>query len=166
MQECIKETTLPSWVSKPPQNVGLPEAGTLKADNYRIIYAIHLPLALLSLWQIESPLAASDALEMRPILETTMHLVCSSNLMTRRTITQEKLNHARSLYQQHVEGLKKHFPGFIRPVHHMQFHIFDSIQLYSGVRNFWCYGGERFIGRLRRIPINHKSGISFKAIFY
>lgn len=163
VQECIKDTIIPSWVSRPPPNVGLPQAGTLKADNWRIISTIHLPLSLLSLWQEGSPLTTPDACSMRPVLETSMHLICASKLITKRTISHEQLQHARRLYRQHIEGLKKNFPGFMLPTHHMFWHIFDSIRSFSAVRNFWCYGGERFIGRLRRIPINHISGAFYSS---
>ncbi|KAJ3924364.1 MAG: hypothetical protein NXY57DRAFT_908116, partial [Lentinula lateritia] len=45
--------------------------------------------------------------------------------------------------------------------HHLAFHIYDYMDLFSTVYNFWCFPGERLIGRLRNIPINHKIGMTY-----
>ncbi|KAJ3901937.1 hypothetical protein F5879DRAFT_924221 [Lentinula edodes] len=52
VNQTIREVTVPSWISKPSEYIGLPRAGTPKADNWRRLFAIFLPLALLSMWQL------------------------------------------------------------------------------------------------------------------
>ncbi|KAJ3897616.1 hypothetical protein F5879DRAFT_813730, partial [Lentinula edodes] len=51
IQQVVCEIDTPTWVSNPPRNVGLYEAGTLKADHWRTLFSIHVPLAILSLWK-------------------------------------------------------------------------------------------------------------------
>ncbi|KIK52607.1 hypothetical protein GYMLUDRAFT_104492, partial [Collybiopsis luxurians FD-317 M1] len=44
---CICQVIVPSWVSKPPFEVGLKAGGTLKADNWCMLFGLYIPLALL-----------------------------------------------------------------------------------------------------------------------
>ena len=87
IHEVIKETITPTWIVNPPADVGLPQAGTLKADHWRTLFAIHIPLALLSLWKEDSPIAAPNAKQMTSVLSTSMHWTCAANMMTKRTLT-------------------------------------------------------------------------------
>ncbi|KAF9072149.1 hypothetical protein BDP27DRAFT_1191478, partial [Rhodocollybia butyracea] len=50
VQLAVKEVIIPSWIARPPPMVGTARAGTLKADHWRALFSIHLPLALISLW--------------------------------------------------------------------------------------------------------------------
>ncbi|KAJ4470297.1 hypothetical protein C8R41DRAFT_702963, partial [Lentinula lateritia] len=156
IQRAIREVVVPGWIAKPCESIGLPRGGTPKADNWRQLFSIFLPLALLSLWQEASPIAAEDANEMGSVLRTSMYLTCAANKLTKHTSTaQDRLDYLDFLCN-HIEGLKENFPGFIQPSHHLAFHIFDNLELFSAVHHIWCFAGERFIGRLREIPINHK----------
>ncbi|KAJ3746905.1 hypothetical protein EV360DRAFT_89982 [Lentinula raphanica] len=158
IQQVVRETVTPSWMANPPADVGLAKAGTLKADHWRRLFAIHVPLAVLSLWRANSPLATSDAHRMASVVETTMHLSCASLIMTKRSLSLERCNLFRHLLRLHVLGLRQDFPGWIFPSHHLAFHIFDGMENYSGVRNCWCFPFELTIGKLQRIPNNHISG--------
>ncbi|KAJ4501299.1 hypothetical protein C8R41DRAFT_913294 [Lentinula lateritia] len=77
VQQVVREVVTPAWVTNPPSNVGLYEAGTLKADNWRTLFSIHMPLAILSLWKESSPLAAANASDMTSVMDTVMHLACA-----------------------------------------------------------------------------------------
>ncbi|KAF9523955.1 hypothetical protein CPB83DRAFT_774674, partial [Crepidotus variabilis] len=50
IQEVIKDTDTPSWIESVPLNFGEAAAGTLKADEWRTMSTIYLPIALISLW--------------------------------------------------------------------------------------------------------------------
>ncbi|KAF9032301.1 hypothetical protein BDZ89DRAFT_1037146 [Hymenopellis radicata] len=119
LHECLHEVITPSWVAVPPYETGLPRAGTLKADHWRIIFTIYLPLALLSLWHQESPVAADDASEMASVLKTSMFLTCTTSLLQKRTLTEGQQRTAKECYRGHVVGLKENFPGWNRPSHHL-----------------------------------------------
>ncbi|KAH7874281.1 uncharacterized protein C8R40DRAFT_1171817 [Lentinula edodes] len=64
----------------------------------------------------------------------------------------------RHLLRLHVLGLKQNFPGWIFPSHHLAFHIHEFMDLFSGVRHWWLFPFEKLIGKLQRIPTNHKPG--------
>ncbi|KAJ3872353.1 hypothetical protein F5051DRAFT_339462 [Lentinula edodes] len=158
VQQVVCEVVTPAWVSNPPRNVGLYEAGVLKADHWRTLFLIHLPLAILSLWKDTSPLAAAGACDMASVVDTTMHLCCASLVVTKRKLTLNRREKFRHLLRLHILGLQRNFPGWIFPSHHLSFHIYDFMDLFSGVRHWWLFPFENLIGKLQRIPTNHKPG--------
>ncbi len=163
IQEAIKNVITPAWISNPPVDVGLPQAGTLKADHWRTLFTIHIPLALLSFWKGDSPIAAPNAEQMASVLSTSMHLTCAAIAMTKNTLTPQRRDLYRDSLRQHVIGLKKNFPAFILPSHHLAFHIYDFMDSFSTVHNWWCFPFENLIGKLQRTPTNHKIGMSSTA---
>ncbi|GAW07472.1 serine threonine protein kinase [Lentinula edodes] len=158
IQQVIREAVTPAWVTNPPPNVGLAQAGTLKAEHWRTLFSIHVPLAVLSLWKEHSPSASPDASSMTSLVDTTMYLACASIVMAKRTLSVERRNLYRHLLRLHILGLKQDFPGWIFPTHHLAFHIFDGMNNFSGVRNWWLFPFENLIGKLQRIPTNHIAG--------
>ncbi|KAJ4484240.1 hypothetical protein C8J55DRAFT_376999, partial [Lentinula edodes] len=158
LQQAVREVITPSWVTRPPEEVGLKRAGTLKADHWRTLFSIHLPLALISIWDEDSPSAADNASKMAPVLQTSMHLTCASIAMTRNNLSLECRNLFRESIRAHIEGLKLNFPGFMLPSHHLSFHIFDFMDSFSNVRNWWAFPFETLIGKMQRISTNHKIG--------
>ncbi|KAJ3897089.1 hypothetical protein F5879DRAFT_928095 [Lentinula edodes] len=87
-----------------------------------------------------------------------MHLCCASLVMTKRKLTLNRREKFRHLLRLHILGLQKNFPGWIFPSHHLAFHIHDFMDLFSGVRHWWLFPFENLIGKLQRIPTNHKPG--------
>lgn len=161
IQRAVKEVVVPSWITKPPPMLGTKRAGTLKADHWRVLFSIHLPFALISLWDKDSPIAAANADDMASVLDTTMQLVCAAIVMCKDALDPHSQALYRDCLRRHILGLKENFPGFILPSHHLAFHIFDSIDSFGPVRNWWAFPHENLIGRLQRIPTNHKIGKSF-----
>ena len=90
IQDVVRSAITPAWISNPPADVGLPRAGTLKADHWRTMFTIHIPLALLSLWKESSPIAAQNAHQMASVLLTSMHLTCAVIMMTKNTLTAQR----------------------------------------------------------------------------
>ncbi|KAF8827857.1 hypothetical protein HHX47_DHR4000563 [Lentinula edodes] len=158
VQKSIRETVVPSWITRPPSDMGLQQAGTLKADHWRVLFNIHLPFSLIRMWGKGSPSAVDNAAEMTPVLETSMHLTCASILMTRNSLSPKTRDQFRSSLRDHILGLKQIFPGFMLPTHHLAFHIYDFMDGFSTVRNWWGFPFERLIGKVQRMPTNHKIG--------
>ncbi|KAI0368518.1 hypothetical protein BV20DRAFT_947973, partial [Pilatotrama ljubarskyi] len=64
----------PSWLSSVPKDFG-DAAGTLKADEWRILCTVYLPLALISLWDMGASYAATkDPTFLLEVLDNTMAL--------------------------------------------------------------------------------------------
>ena len=99
-----------------------------------------------------------NAEDLHSVLHTSMALTCASLLLQKKKITAEEQERFKKYLRQHVMGLKKNFPGFMLPTHHLAFHIADGIDLFSTTPNASCWGSERLVGRLQDIPINHQLG--------
>lgn len=139
LHQAIAEVIKPAWVANLHPEIGLPHAGTPKADTCRTIQLIHLPLTLISLWGEDSPLATDDANTMSSVLDTSLWLTCALIHMTRDTLTAERREAFRNAYYQHVLGLRANFPGFFMLSHHLAFHIPDFMDQFSTVRNWWAF---------------------------
>ncbi|THU92395.1 hypothetical protein K435DRAFT_800503 [Dendrothele bispora CBS 962.96] len=158
VQEAIRDTVTPSWMSKPPSDIGLASTGTIKAAHWRTIFAVYLPLAMLSLWKKTSLRASSNAQWMGSILETSMSIVCASIIMAKNVITQERREMFLDLMKRHVEGLREDFPNFLTPSHHSMFHIYDFLDSLGPIRYWWCFPPEHLISQLQGIPTNNRMG--------
>ncbi|KAJ3874297.1 hypothetical protein F5051DRAFT_296924, partial [Lentinula edodes] len=74
IQQVIRETSTPAWVNHVPHSYGESNAGTIKADEWRTLSTIYIPIALISLWgekEGQSPLEGSYLLQ---VLDHTMAL--------------------------------------------------------------------------------------------
>jgi hypothetical protein len=89
-QDAIKRTVTPSWVGSVPYNFGEPKAGTIKADQWRSLWTIYLPLAFVSLWGDGVPQPASNASNMKKVLKTSMVLSAVATLVSYRTTTRQR----------------------------------------------------------------------------
>ncbi|KAJ3495364.1 hypothetical protein NLJ89_g10637 [Agrocybe chaxingu] len=159
IRDVIRDTDTPSWLESVPYNFGMASAGTLKADEWRTMTTVYLPISLISMWgEGMAPTARNSAILQR-VLDHTMHLVCAISLACKRTMTRER----REAYLAHLliwmRSLSDIRPGAQpRPNHHLAIHIYDFLYLFGPVRSWWCFAFERLIGQLQRLPHNHKFG--------
>ena len=123
IRDVINETATPSWVNLVPSNFGDSSAGTLKADEWRTIITIYLPIALISLWATEYS-QGPHSVQLRSILDHTMHLVSAISVVSQRTMTVARAEAYQRYMVSYIRDLQKLFPdvGF-RPNHHMAIHI-------------------------------------------
>ncbi|EIN10110.1 hypothetical protein PUNSTDRAFT_66638 [Punctularia strigosozonata HHB-11173 SS5] len=67
----------------------------------------------------------------------------------------------RDYIANYVGNLTALYPDIVcRSNHHMAFHIYDFLLLFGPVHSWWCFPFERLIGRLQRLPHNHRLGES------
>ncbi|KIN97524.1 hypothetical protein M404DRAFT_77694, partial [Pisolithus tinctorius Marx 270] len=50
VRKVIRDVVTPSWLGSVPSNFGDVSAGTIKADEWRSLITVYLPLALINLW--------------------------------------------------------------------------------------------------------------------
>lgn len=103
LQSIIEDIILPAWIPRPPFNFGLPAAGTPKAHTWRTIFNIHMPLALLSFCQIDSPIRSMNAEVLQSVLHTSMALTCASLLLQKKKITADEQERFKEYLRQHVK---------------------------------------------------------------
>lgn len=162
IRDVIRDTASPSWLNSVPRNFGDAAAGTLKADEWRTMWTVYLPMALVSLWgEGISHQSADTPQKLRDVLDHSMALASAITLACMRTTTQARATAYRAHVVAWVRNLERLYPNINhRTNNHMAIHIYDFLLLFGPVRSWWCFPFERLIGQLQRLHTNHKFGAS------
>jgi len=162
IRHTIKTTITPSWVNSVPYNYGDARAGTIKADEWRTLSTLYIPLALISLWNDDdgSPVA-SNSYTLR-VLDHTMALFQAVGLLCRYTMTPERAMCYRTLLKTWIQDLHAVHPATkkqkCRDNIHAALHIYDFLLLFGPVASWWTFPFERMIGALQKINTNDGIG--------
>lgn len=160
IKHVISAATTPSWLNSVPHNFGDPAAGTIKADEWRSLSTIYLPIALISLWGADSvhPSPARAA-RLRQVLDHTMLLVAVVILACKHTMTLQRSQNYLENLTQYLERLTEIHPDARHlPNHHMAMHLPHFFSLFGPGRCWWTFPFERIIGSIQRMLSNHKIG--------
>ena len=143
-----------------PTDFGDARAGTIKADEWRTLATVYIPLALVSLWGEGSHhQSAEEEAKLRTILDNTMYLVSAIRIACSSTMTESQVLAYRSCITTWLKTLPDVLPeATIHPNCHMACHIYDYLKLFGPVWLWWCFPFERPISHLQRLPLNDKFG--------
>jgi len=161
IREVIRDMDTPSWLRSVPRNFGLAAAGSIKADEWRALATVYLPVALVSIWgEGTNHGSKENEASLRQVLDHTMDLVCAISLACMNTMTPIRVASYRRYILSWVSKVRVLHPkSKLSLNYHMAIHICDFLQLYGPVRSWWCFPFERLIGYLQRLPHNHKAGV-------
>ncbi|KAJ6473000.1 hypothetical protein C8R45DRAFT_835672, partial [Mycena sanguinolenta] len=155
VQNVIANRTTPAWVNHVPKNYGEKGVGSMKADEWRLLATIYLPIALVLLWGEQSGLKAD-------LLMHSMALFQATTILCRFISTRERASAYRDYIKTWVENLYRLFPhtkvGKKRTNIHMAFHVYDFLLLFGPVLSWWCFPLERLIGILQQFNSNGHIG--------
>ncbi len=147
----IARVVLPSWLEKPPSNLGDATHGKLKADQWRVLCTVHMVITLVRLW---GHTKATD--EEQRVLQNFIHLVVAIDLASRRSMSADRA----ALYDHHMyaymKGLREIFDHKLVPNHHLALHLSVCLELFGPVHGWWSYPFERYNGLLQHLNTNHK----------
>jgi hypothetical protein len=153
-------------INSVPRNYGESNAGSIKADEWRTLATLYLPIALVLLWA-DRP-ADEHSARLLGMLDHSMALFQAVILVCRYTMTVERANTYRQLLKTWVEGLTVHHPHTQshakRPIIHVAFHIYDFLLLFGPVISWWCFPFERAIGYLQKINTTDRVGGELEGI--
>ena len=161
IQDVIKSMVVPSWVSSVPAHFGESVTGTLKADEWRTLATIYLPIALMICWGRVAPgSGAAMSQHLQGVLDHTMLLVSAIHLASRRTTTRTVARKYKQYMTQYMRDLETIHPhARYTPNLHASVHIADFIEQFGPVHSWWTFPFERLIGQLQNIQTNHKFGM-------
>ncbi|KAH9913879.1 uncharacterized protein BXZ73DRAFT_55268 [Epithele typhae] len=148
----IDTISLPSWVEKPPSNLGDPAAGKLKADHWRTISTIHMTIVLPALWGTSSATSSE-----REALKNFSHLVAAVDLASRRVMTKARAEKSHEYTVLYLSGLRSLYRADLVPNHHLCLHLKDFLCRFGPPRAWWAFVFERQIGNLEGINTNGKA---------
>ncbi|KAF9471292.1 hypothetical protein BDN70DRAFT_977179, partial [Pholiota conissans] len=152
IRDCIRDVSLPTWVQRPPINLGEPGHGKLKAREYLTLFTNIFPLIIPQLWY--SPTATN---------EQHQHFLCFYHLVAATNIVSsfKTSNAAADEYMQHyiqyrtlIQQLFYYVPS--KPNHHYAMHNSDLLKYWGPLPSFSEFPGERINGILQRINTNHR----------
>lgn len=162
IQNVISKTITPSWINSVPANYGENSAGSIKADEWRTLSTIYLPIALVTLWgDIDGTPPKEESQHMK-ILNHSMSLFQAVGIVCRYSMTKRRAIQYRNLIKEWVDGLHTVHPHTTkhqrRPNVHASFHIHDFLLLFGPVTSWWCFPFERLIGTIQKINTNDEIG--------
>ncbi|KAF7368203.1 hypothetical protein MVEN_00139900 [Mycena venus] len=154
VQEVIAKTVKPAWVNHVPKNYGEKGAGSIKADEWRLLATIYLPIALVILWGEQAKHAE--------LLKQSMALFQAITIVCRFGMRGDRASRFRNFIKEWVDKLYSCHPHVAihkkRTIVHMAFHIYDFLLLFGPIVGWWCFPIERLIGVLQKINSNNHVG--------
>ncbi|KAJ6450437.1 hypothetical protein C8R47DRAFT_1084452 [Mycena vitilis] len=149
IRTCIKEVSLPTWVTRLPDNLGEAKHGKLKAEQMFTLFAAILPLVI-----PETPLTEDD-LTNEEMLQGFYDLIACTNIIS----SFETSDSEAEAFTEHYVGYRRHaqrvYPDCAEPPNaHYAMHNEDLLKYWgpmAGINEFW---GERMNGMFQRIKTN------------
>ncbi|POW11058.1 hypothetical protein PSTT_05571 [Puccinia striiformis] len=143
---------LPTYISRVIPILGQASYVKLKADEWRNLFTIQLPLCLIPLWN------SQDAYR-RSLLKNFCHLVSMVNVALKRTMTSGRIAAYRLHNCAYLESALKLFPDCpLAPNHHMSLHIAECLERFGPVRAWWSFPFKRFMGQVVKSCHNNRIG--------
>jgi hypothetical protein len=146
----------PTWIKRPIPVLGKASFGKLKADEWRSLLTIQLPLILIPMWSGRDHVKTS-------LRKNFVHLVSVINLGLKRSITSNHIKRYRDHIRKYLEGSVLLFQHCkLAPNHHMAVHLADCLERFGPVRAWWSFPFERLMGKiLKASHNNHISELAF-----
>ncbi len=151
LRQDIKAIIMPSWLEKPPSNIGDASHGKLKADHWRTLGTVSMVITLVRLWG-----HAHASREETEALENFMHLIAAVDLATRRSMSPERANAYDSHMEAYLQGLRNLYDAQLVPNHHLSLHLKECLLLFGPTHGWWAFPFERYNGLLQRLKTNNK----------
>jgi hypothetical protein len=116
IRKIIVEAIVPSWFQKLPACFSEPGIGAIKTSEWRNLFALYIPFALISLWSLATDsLLIMDGLSenedwvdvYHDILEVSMHLVSALLLMNKQSQSTTRSNAFRVHLATWYKGVQK-----------------------------------------------------------
>jgi len=159
IQSDIGAFLTPTWLTSVPSNLGDASHGKLRADQWRALGTVYLPLSLTRLWGFTNADSARSR-RCREILNVTMSLLSAVTIATSHSMSHALANSYLQHMQAYLTGLKLLFPEYqFHPNHHISLHLHEYLLRFGPVHAWWTFPFERMIGMLQRMPTSGKFGI-------
>lgn len=158
INELLPRVQIPSWIKRAIPVVGKASFGKLKADEWRNLFSIQLPLILIPLW------AGSDQIKLS-LLKNFCDLVSLVNLALKRSISKAHIDRYRVHVQHYLEGSLALFGHCsLAPNHHMAIHLAECLERFGPVRAWWSFPFERLMGSILKSCHNNHVGKKFSVM--
>lgn len=146
---CLTDAIIPSWVERPPRNLGEKSHGKLKADQWFTLFSIFLPLVLPEIWQTPSNNRH------RSLLDNFYNLVTCTNIVCAYSVTSDSADAYLEHYIKYRQSSRTLFPKTgERPNHHYAMHNSNLMRFWGPLMPLSEFSGERHNGNLQNVETN------------
>ncbi|KAL1738962.1 hypothetical protein HDZ31DRAFT_77951, partial [Schizophyllum fasciatum] len=158
IRHAIRDVLLPSWVARPPVNLGEASHGKLKARTLLTLFSVILPLILPDFWW--SPVDGEDAVPTTGSLEDWLlanfcDLIAATNIQAAFRTSNSDADRYDLHYQRYRRHLHALFPNHhSKPNHHYAMHSSSILKYWGPLPALSEFPGERMNGMLQRIKTN------------
>lgn len=146
---------VPTWITRAIPVLGKISFGQLKADEWRTLFTLQLPLLLPVIWSQESDQGHLA------LLQNFIHLVCLVNLALKRTMTHDRISGYRKHLSAYLKSSQILFPHRKLVVnHHLAVHLAERLERFGSVRTWWSFPYEQMMYQILRNLSNGRLGES------
>ncbi|KAJ6602581.1 hypothetical protein DFH09DRAFT_900038 [Mycena vulgaris] len=147
---CIRDIQLPSWVGRPPSNLGEASHGKLKAQEFLILFTAIFPLIVPEFWW------RTDSTG-KKLLDNFYDLVACTNIISSYTTSDNEADKYLEHYIRYRTSIVELFPEFNHiPNHHYAMHNRDLLKFWGPMATLSEFPGEQMNGRFGKIKMNHR----------
>ena len=149
IHECLSDVVLPSWVERPPTNLGEKSHGKLKANHWLTLFTIFLPLVLPELW------LSSSNKDREALLDNFHDLVTCTNILCSYAVSPGLADEYLDRYVRYRKSSKVLFPK-VHSVqnHHYAMHNADLMKFWGPLMMVSEFAYEQHNGTLQKIKTN------------
>jgi hypothetical protein len=151
IRTAISDVFLPSWLDRPPTNLGDASHGRLKADTYFVLFTAILPLHLVEFW--------TAAPRQAQMLRNFCDLVTCTNIACGYSASDAGSRKFEEHYQSYSKSSVTLFPSCRSvPNHHYAYHIPEQLLYWGPLMRLSEFAFERQNGLLQRLNTNSHLG--------
>jgi hypothetical protein len=151
IRDCIHDITLPTWIQRPPTNLGEPSHGKLKAREYLTLFTCIFPLIIPEFWYITTATNFH-----RQHFNCFYHVVAATNIVAAYQTSNADADAYTQHYIQYRTAIQQLFPHRpSKPNHHYAMHNGALLKYWGPLASFSEFPGERMNGKLQKMNTNH-----------
>ncbi len=152
IRQCIRDVTLPTWVGRPPVNLGEASHGKLKANDYLVLFSFILPLVVPEFWHRPEK-SEADQLH----LQSFEDLVICTNIVCSFKTSNADADLYTLCYKEYRRSLPRLYPFWDpKPNDHYAMHNSEFLKYWGPLPALSEFPGERLIGMLQDVNTNNK----------
>lgn len=146
---CIQQVSLPTWVSRPPGNLGEKKHGKLKAEEFLTLFSVIFPLVIPEI-ELDDDLSRHQAMQ-----QSFFDVVGATNILASFKTSNSAADNFQNYYYDYFVSIQNLFPDVNTvPNHHYAFHNFNVLRTWGPLASQNEFMGERINGWLQKIKTN------------
>ncbi|KAJ7160858.1 hypothetical protein C8R46DRAFT_904956 [Mycena filopes] len=150
IRACIRNVEIPTWVGRPPIDLGEAAHGKLKAAELLTLYTVIFPLIIPELWWNKGEIP-------NRLLENFYYLVACLNIIASYETSNAEADQYMEYFVRYRRTMRQLFTRFnSMPNHHFGMHNPDMLKYWGPVAVLSEFPGERLNGEFGKVKTNKR----------